>query len=92
MDEEPTVIVCTPCSMKPHIENPGVSTCSRCLRPVWLAPSSQNYLATHPSMSLICLICWPELLKQQQEKGEDKVEIMSVPGAAEELRKALEGK
>lgn len=93
MDEEPTVIVVTPCSMKPHIPNPGVSTCSKCLRPVWLAPSSKAHLETHPDMRLVCLYCWPELMKAEAARtGDDQVQIMAVPGAADEFKQAVEGK
>lgn len=88
MDSEPVIIACTLCSMRPNVPDATKATCSKCQRPVWVAPSSTAFIATKPEAELICLSC---MMKEIKSTGEENIEIATCPGAADEFKKAVEG-
>lgn len=78
-----TIIVCVKLN-KPHVDNCAEGVCSRCFEPIWLAPSSQAKLKEDEDVDVVCMECWPEVVK---EADPDELNIGILPGVLEEIKK-----
>ncbi len=69
MAEEEQYIICGPPRMAAFVPGSVVMPCSRCGRPVAVAPRGQAFLAQEPDARLICWLCAPMVVGPDEFVG-----------------------
>lgn len=63
---KPGIVICSLVEETP-IANCSVMTCDVCERDVWVSPSSEDYLATHPATDVVCNECAIAMVQRLEE-------------------------
>ena len=86
---ERKTLVCVPASYEGYLPPGGLQhKCSKCGRPVWVAPSSWLIMHDNPGMEILCVPC---AIAQMKKDREFEIEGIT-PAQAEEIREYMGGK
>jgi len=83
-------LICIPASYEGYLPPGGLHhKCSKCGRPVWVAPSSWLILHDNPEMKILCAPC---AIAQMKKDGEFEIEKRLTPAQEDEIQEYLDSR